>query len=292
MALENAVTHKELLTALEWYVDQGVCDVVLDAAVDRTVIPDLPPMPVTPANSVIPSSTSVSAAQVAARGMDAAPAFLGASDAYEEAVKCAKGAVTLEDLHKAIADFNGIAIKKTATNMVFADGNPKASIMLIGDAPGADEDRVGTPFVGNTGLLLDKIIGCIGLSRDAEDPKKSVYISNVLNWRPPGNRTPSPAEIEVSLPFIERHIQLVQPKIIVFWGGIAAKSLLGKSESISRLRKTWHDYSVQTDGLTKDVGLTARALVTYHPSYLLKTPQQKKAVWADMLMLKELVDVS
>ncbi len=285
--MENAVTHKELLTALEWYVDQGVCDVVLDQVVDRTVIPDLPPMPVMSAGSVV-SSAPASAAQTAARGMDAAPAFLGASDAYEEAVKCAKGATTLEELHKAIADFDGIAIKKTATNMVFADGNPKASIMLIGEAPGADEDRLGKPFAGLSGQLLDKIVGCIGLSREEEDSQNAVYLSNILNWRPPGNRTPSPAEIEVSLPFIERHIQLVQPKIVVLWGGVAAKALLGRTESISRLRKSWHDYSAQTDGLAGNGGdLTIPALATYHPSYLLKTPQQKKAVWADMLMLQK-----
>ena len=283
--MENAVTHKELLTALEWYVDQGVCDVVLDEVVDRTVMPDLPPMPVVPdmpMGSV--GSSPVSAAQAVARGMDAAPAFLGASDAYEEAVKCAKGASTLEELHKAIADFDGIAIKKTATNMVFSDGNPKASIMLIGEAPGADEDRVGKPFVGANGQLLDKIVGCIGLSREEENPENAVYLSNILNWRPPGNRTPSPAEIEVSLPFIERHIQLVQPKIVVLWGGVAAKALLGRTEGMSRLRKIWHDYSPQTDGVGD---LSISTLATYHPSYLLKTPQQKKAVWADMLMLQE-----
>lgn len=284
--MENAVTHKELLTALEWYVDQGVCDVVLDEVVDRTVMPDLPPMPVMSAGSVV-SSAPVSATQAAARGMDAAPAFLGASDAYEEAVKCAKGASTLEELRKAIADFDGIAIKKTATNMVFAAGNPKASIMLIGDAPGTDEDRLGKPFAGITGQLLDKIVGCIGLSREEDDPKKAVYISNVLNWRPPGNRTPSPAEIEVSLPFIERHIQLVQPKIVVLWGGVAAKALLGRTESISRLRKSWHDYSPQTDSVANGTDASILALATYHPSYLLRTPLQKKAVWADMLMLQE-----
>lgn len=285
--MENAVTHKELLTALEWYVDQGVCAVVLDEVVDRTVMPDLPPIPVMPENAVVSSSAPVSAAQVAARGMDAAPAFLGASDAYEEAVKCAKGASTLEELHKAIADFDGIAIKKTATNMVFADGNPKASIMLIGEAPGTDEDRLGKPFAGLSGQLLDKIVGCIGLSREAEEPEKAVYLSNILNWRPPGNRTPSPAEIEVSLPFIERHIQLVQPKIVILWGGVAAKVLLGRTESISRLRKSWHDYSPQTEGLENGADVSVLALATYHPSYLLRTPLQKKAVWLDMLMLQK-----
>ncbi len=283
------MTQKELLTALEWYVDNGVCDVVFDDVIDRTVVPDLASVPLAAEGYVSSPASPMSAAQSAARQMDSAPKFLGASDAYAEAVKCARSASTLEELRKAIIEFDGIAIKKTATNMVFSDGNSNATIMIVGDAPGADDDRLGKPFSGSTGVLLDKIIGCIGLSRDGDDPKRSVYISNVLNWRPPGNRTPSPAEIEVSLPFIERHIQLVQPEIILFFGGVAAKSLLGKSESLSRLRKTWHDYSVQTDGLEQSDSGDIKSLVTYHPSYLLKTPLQKRSVWADMLMLQGLL---
>jgi len=169
--------------------------------------------------------------------------------------------------------------------MIFSDGNHKANIMLIGDAPGADDDRMGKPFVGEVGQLMDKILKCIDLDRSEEDPSKSVYISNILNWRPPGNRTPSPAEIEVSLPFIERHIQLVQPKILILCGSIPAKSLLGSTSGISRLRKTWHEYLPQTEKLKS--GKPIHAIATYHPSYLLKTPQQKKSVWHDMLMLQK-----
>ncbi|PCJ99571.1 MAG: uracil-DNA glycosylase [Zetaproteobacteria bacterium] len=235
----------------------------------------------------VASPSLVSATQTVARGMDAAPAFLGASDAYDEAVKSAKSASTLEELREAISAFDGIAIKKTATNMVFADGNSEADVMFVGEAPGADGDRLGKPFSGLNGRLLNKIIECIGLSREDEDPKKAVYLSNVLNWRPPGNRTPSPAEVEVSLPFIQRHIQLAKPKILVLLGGISAKALLDETQSMSRLRKSWHDYVLDKGDAEK---LSIPTLVTYHPAYLLRTPLQKKAVWADMLMLQDKIN--
>ena len=256
--------QNEIVTALEWYIDSGVIDLLQDEAIDRTKQVKAP---------VVIKDTNV-----------AAPVFLGKSDACDEAVKLVKSVSTLEELSKAITDFDGIASKKTATNMVFADGNPKAEIMLIGDAPAADEDRAGKPFVGAHGALLDKILGCIDLARDNEDTAKAVYITNVLNWRPPGNRSPTAAEIEVSLPFIEKHIQLIQPKILVICGSFAAKALLGRSESISRLRKSWHDYVPQTKGMK---AAPISAIVTYPPSSLITTPLQKKSVWADMLEIQE-----
>ena len=155
----------------------------------------------------------------------------------------------------------------------------------MGEAPGGDEDRLGKPFVGVSGQLLDRIFASIGISRADTDPKKSVYISNILNWRPPGNRTPSPAEVEISLPFIEKHIMLAQPKIVILCGGVSAKALLGTDESISKLRKTtWRDYRPQTAELGYS-GSNFSIMTTYHPAYLLRTPSQKRAVWADMLAL-------
>ena len=214
------------------------------------------------------------------------PPPLGASEARIESVKLALAARTLDALRDSIAGFDGISIKSTATNLVFSDGHRDAPIMLIGEAPGADEDRIGKPFVGVSGQLLDRIFACIGLDRAAADPLYALYISNILNWRPPGNRTPTPAEIEVSLPLIERHIQLVKPKLLVFAGGVAAQALLGSSDSISRLRGSWHDYLPQTPELREGVE-PIPALATYHPSYLLRTPAQKRLVWADMLLLLE-----
>lgn len=266
----NGIAYTADIAALGWYVDSGVNEVLSDAPQDRTKPVEMPVQPVS-----MPSASRM-------QGDAPAAAFLGKTDAYEEALKLAQAANTLEDLAKAIAGFDGVAIKKTATNMVFSDGNPKARVMLVGEAPGADEDRQGKPFVGVSGQLLDRILECIDLDRKEEDPAKSVYISNILNWRPPGNRTPNEAEIAVSLPFIEKHIQLIQPEIIILCGGVSAKSLLGSAESISRLRNRWHDYKPQTQGLVANAK-PIHAIATYHPSFLLRTPSQKKAVWKDVI---------
>ncbi len=271
--------------ALQFYLDSGVDETMLDEAPDRRVLREVPPTADTPS---IPETLKPAGAAAKPKAAETSPAQipLGKSDARNEAVKLAQAAQTLDDLREAIAEFDGIAIKKTATNMVFSDGHEKAPVMLVGEAPGADEDRQGKPFVGVSGQLQDKILKCIDLDRSDEDPAKSVYISNILNWRPPGNRTPNPAEIEVSLPFIERHIQLIKPKILIFCGGVSAKSLLGSSDSISRLRKGWHDYLPQTPEL-KEGAEPIPAIATYHPAYLLRTPAQKKAVWADMLSVQD-----
>ena len=269
--MNNVAAHKAYEAALAWYVDQGVDDALLDVPQDRFAV-----------KAPAPQIVAVEAERIAAPS----PTFLGTSDAYGEAVRLAGEAKTLEELRAAIASYEGIALKKTATNLVFSDGNPKAKVMLVGEAPGADEDRIGKPFVGVSGQLLDKILKCINLDRNSEDPATSIYISNILNWRPPGNRTPSPAEIELSLPFIERHIQLVQPKLLILCGGVAAQTLLGRSEAVSRLRNKTHDYRVLTHALHIE-GNIIPAVVTYHPSYLLRTPSQKRAVWLDMLEITQ-----
>lgn len=253
--------------ALQWHLDHGADEGLGERPVDRTKVVEKQHA-FTPFQKPLPSAP------------------LGKIDARAQAAKLAAAATSLEELKKAVAAFEGIAIKKTATNLVFSDGNRGAPIMLVGEAPGADEDRLGKPFVGASGQLLDRILACIGLDRATEDPAKSVYIANILNWRPPGNRTPSPAEIEVSLPFIEKHISLAKPKILILCGGVAAKALLGRVESISRLRKFWHDYESLTPELKRETPAIP-AIATYHPAYLLRTPSQKKAVWADMLMVQK-----
>lgn len=212
-----------------------------------------------------------------------APALpLGTAEARLTAAKLARSATSLEDLRAAISGFEGLAIRKTATNMVFAEGNPKAKVMVIGEAPGADEDAQGKPFVGASGQLLDKMLACIGLSRWEEDPEKSVYITNILNWRPPGNRSPSPAEIDISLPLIERHIALVQPEILLFLGAVPTKALLQTEEGITKLRGKWQNYSPLTPELG---GKDLPCLPSYHPSYLLRTPIKKKESWIDLQLL-------
>jgi len=285
------MTSREYIAAkaaLQFYTDHGVDIAVNDDAIDKTALPDAPP----PANNVMsvaaPSQQNPNQGpSFAAQAATAPPApLLGKTDAHAKAVELAKAANSVDELRGAIAEFDGIGLKKTASNLVFSDGNPNAKIMLIGEAPGADEDRAGKPFVGVSGQLLDKILACINIDRASEKPEEAIYISNILNWRPPGNRTPAPAEIEISLPFIERHIQLIKPELIIMCGGVSAKALLGSGDSISKLRKKWHDYTPQNASLGEGAK-PIPAIATYHPAYLLRTPLQKKAVWADMLSLNK-----
>jgi DNA polymerase len=168
--------------------------------------------------------------------------------------------------------FEGLALRETATNLVFGDGNPNARVMIVGEAPGADEDRQGLPFVGVSGQLLDRMLACIGLDRS------QFYITNMLHWRPPGNRKPTTAEITASLPFVERQIELVAPQILVPVGGTAASTLLGASEGITKLRGRWRLY--------QRPGLEIPALATYHPAFLLRQPGLKRDAWHDLLEIK------
>lgn len=197
------------------------------------------------------------------------------SELQESAQKLAQSANTLEELYAALAAYEGCALKKTATNLVFGDGNPHAKIMLIGEAPGADEDRLGKPFVGLSGQLLDKMFSFINLTR-----AQNIYISNVIPWRPPGNRTPTPQETAQCLPFIQRHIELVKPELLVMVGGTAVKALTGSQEGIVRLRGKWKPY--QSSGMSSPIKSTA----IFHPAYLLRSPGQKREIWADLLNIK------
>ena len=195
-------------------------------------------------------------------------------EALHDARSLAHSAESLEDLDEKLCSFEGCSLKKTATNTVFGDGNAKASIIFVGEAPGADEDRLGRPFVGVSGQLLDRMIAAIGIDRE------SAYISNILPWRPPGNRNPTPAEISLCLPFVERLIELVSPRILVLVGGTAAKTLLGRKEGIMKLRGQWFDYT--SPGLSCPV--KARAI--FHPAYLLCSPAQKQKAWQDLLEIR------
>ena len=181
------------------------------------------------------------------------------------------GCQDLEALRQACSNFDGCGLKKTASNMVFSDGNPDADIMLIGEAPGADEDRQGKPFVGVSGQLLDRMMASIGLTRS------NLYISNIILWRPPGNRTPTTEEIAAFLPIMKRHIQLIAPKVIDTLGGSSTKALLGTQDGILKCRGKWHEFD-HGNG-------TIPLLATLHPAYLLRTPGQKALAWQDLRML-------
>jgi DNA polymerase len=193
-----------------------------------------------------------------------------AAIAAREAVKSAK---TLDELREALSRFEGCALKNTAKNLVFADGNPKARVMFVGEAPGADEDREGLPFVGRSGKLLDRMMAAIGLDRT------SAYIANIVPWRPPGNRTPTPQESAICLPFIRRQIELADPDILICLGKPSMQTLLGINDGIKASRGRWREYDTGSRVI--------KAMATFHPAYLLRTPAEKKFVWRDMLALKK-----
>ena len=250
---------------LQFYLDCGVDEVLGEDSLNRFELTE-----------TAVGALSATVMQTTAALPPALPPVTGTIEALGDARERARGAASLEELRACLEDFKGIALRRTATQMVFADGVPSAKIMLVGEAPGGDEDRIGRPFVGLSGQLLDRMLESIGLSR-----QNNVYITNVINWRPPGNRAPSDSEIALSLPFIERHIELVNPALLVFVGGVAAKALLQTSNGITRLRGRWVDY--KTDGMAAAVP----ALPLFHPAYLLRSPAQKGLAWADLLQLRD-----
>ena len=245
------VEPKELRALLDWYASVGVDQAIDDVPHDRYARAAAPPRPAAP-RALIEAP------------MDA----LGADDV-------AAACTSLDELTAAIGAFEGCALKRTATNTVIGDGNPQAPLMIVGEAPGAEEDRQGVPFVGPAGRLLDKMLAAIALDRGG------VYITNMLPWRPPGNRSPTPEELALCLPFIERQIELVAPKLLVFVGGIAAKALLNRREGITRLRGKWFDYA--TPRIAEPIPATAM----FHPAYLLRQPSAKRDTWRDLLAIEE-----
>jgi DNA polymerase len=282
MMSQNDNETAQLLSALEWHLAHGADDLWESGPVDRTAIPSMTQVAQQMAQSETQAPTPQTPAKIIQQSEEKAAAnvILGTHEAVAKAQKLANNCQSLEDLKQAIQDFDGLSVKQTASNMVFSDGNPDSDIMLIGEAPGADEDIQGKPFVGASGQLLDKILACIGLSRQSEVTDRAVYISNILNWRPPGNRTPTASEMAISLPFIKKHIELAKPKALILCGGVVAQTLLERKETISKLRGKFYDYD-------RGDGLAIPVMVTYHPAYLLRTPVQKRAVWMDMLMFQE-----
>lgn len=268
----------DILALLRWQVEAGADEAVADQPTDWTALkPRAAPQRPVQAAAPRPAAPAPRSAGPARPAALEAPdsAALGAVPAVADARARAAAAVDLQALRAALADFEGCALKRTATNLVFADGNPEAQVMLVGEAPGEDEDRQGLPFVGASGKLLDRMLGWIGLDR------QRAYITNILPWRPPGNRSPTPAEIAACMPFIARHIELVAPKLLILLGGTSAKTLLDRAEGITRLRGRWFDY--QSPGLAAPVP----AMPVYHPAYLLRSPLQKRDAWRDLLTIAE-----
>lgn len=254
---------------LEWYVEAGVDIALAEEPVDRfdetAQFTALSATGAKTAERKLPPKVHPSPAAQPATKAAATPDANSIASARE----AASAANTLTELRAAIEAFDGCNLKRTAKTTVFADGNPEAKIMFIGEAPGRDEDLQGLPFVGRAGRFLDRMLDAIGLSRE------TAYITNVLPWRPPGNRTPTPQETEICRPFVERHIELAQPELLVLLGGSSAKTLLKTSTGIMRLRGKWAE--VETPN-TKTI-----TMPTLHPAYLLRQPGHKQLAWQDFL---------
>lgn len=237
-----------------------------DAAQARSPAPEPRPLP-----PLEPLMGKPEAVRPVPKAATAAP-----EEATLAARELARAAATLQELEAIVAAFEGCALKVSAKSLAFADGNPNGRVMLIGEAPGGEEDRVGKPFVGRAGQLLDRMLGSIGLDRS------QVYIANIVPWRPPGNRTPTPQEIAICLPFITRQIELAAPDVLVCLGGPSTQTLLGAKDGILRTRGRWFSYQAGAREI--------RALACLHPAYLLRQPLQKRLAWRDLLALKRVLD--
>jgi DNA polymerase len=257
---------------LRWQLEMGADEAIGDEPVDRYAASKKP----SPAQPETQPKTVEARPPVGDRadatGGDNQP--LAPAEGAVEAGAVAAAASSLKELRDAIEAFEGCALKFTATNTVFSDGNPAAGLMLIGEAPGGEEDRQGVPFVGQSGQLLDRMLAALGRDRE------SAYISNILFWRPPGNRSPTAAEIAACLPFVTRHIELVRPKVLMFLGGTAAKTMMDTTTGIMRLRGTWHDHT--SPGLDAPIP----AMPTFHPAFLLRQAAQKREAWRDFLSVE------
>jgi DNA polymerase len=252
------------LALLRWQIEMGADEAIDAVALDRLVpAPNPPPRP-------LPMPAPPPAAAVAPPNSFAE----SLAEAAQSARALAAGAETIEALAALVHQFDDCPLKCTATNTVFIDGNTEARLMMIGEAPGADEDRIGKPFVGRSGQLLDRMLAAIGLDRTG------IQITNVIYWRPPGNRKPTSAEIATCLPFVLRHVALARPKVLVLAGGTAASTLLPLAEGITRLRGRWFDLAVP--GLAAPVP----TLPMFHPAFLLRSPERKRDAWRDLLALK------
>ena len=252
--MDSAIDHRTARALLDWQIELGATDAICDTPVNRYDLDNVPQTKAVPSNAPSPPKES-------------------RIDPVLEARQAAENASNLTALQDALAAFEHCDLKRGARNLVFSDGNPEARVMIIGEAPGRDEDQQGKPFVGRAGQLLDRMFAAIGLDRHAEKPEHSIYITNVLPWRPPQNRDPKPEEIAMLLPFLQRHVALAKPQLIVLMGNSSCQAGLGK-RGITRLRGQWAE------------AYDTPALPMFHPAYLLRNPMAKREAWADLLELK------
>ena len=250
----------DTLKTLNWLVEAGADESVAEEPVNRLTAKA--PVQPAPARASVPPPLAARAPEPVS------------GDAIGGAMQAAAAATSLAELQAALESFDGCALKRTATNTVFADGVAAGRVMLIGEAPGRDEDRIGKPFVGRAGQLLDKMLASIGLDR-----KTNAYITNVINWRPPDNRDPTPEEAASCLPFLRRHIELADPAVIILLGAVAARHVVGVSDGIMKLRGRWMEYRVGDHMVP--------LMPTLHPAYLLRQPAHKKLAWRDLQAVRD-----
>lgn len=288
---EQTLSGRELEALLDFYVSSGIDGMIGEDPVDRFALSaeqarSVPatqhlPKPAVHMPAPVPSSAGKqnqvkTAAELAkappANSQMPAAAVMPDEAAVSSARELASSADTLDDLRACLERFEGCNLRLTAKNLVFADGNPEGRIMFVGEAPGRDEDRIGKPFVGRSGQLLDLMLQAIGFDRT------DAYIANVVPWRPPGNRTPTPQETEICKPFIARQIELAKPEVLVFLGAASAKTFLDVNDGIRRFRGRWMSYACGAGEI--------RCIATYHPAYLLRNPIEKRLSWRDFLAVK------
>lgn len=270
--MESALDHRSARALLNWHIELGADECIQDSPVNRYDLPDAAPVSLKKAaGATLPSKQAAPA-----RPQIIAPVQV---DAVAEAQHAAGAATDLAALRAAMEGFAHSELKRGARNFVFADGLPGARVMIVGEAPGREEDLEGRPFVGRAGQLLDRMLSAIGLARDATQPDQAVYITNVLPWRPPQNRDPETAEIAMMRPFLERHIALARPELLILMGNHACDALLHR-KGILRLRGVW----------AEAVGLPVMPMT--HPAYLLRNPAAKREAWADLLEVQARLGVT
>jgi DNA polymerase len=278
MTPEKNKAARDLLT---FYLEAGVDDLIGETPVDRLTDP-VPASgraagrgPAVDEQTGNPRRVQARSEEPRREARNGPPASAPPSPeaAVMAAREAAKTAATLDELRAILEKFEGCALRKTAKQLVFADGNPQARVMFVGEAPGRDEDIEGLPFVGRSGKLLDRMMAAIGLDR------KSAYIANIIPWRPPGNRTPTPQEAAICLPFIQRQIELADPDVLVCLGGPSSQALLGVKDGIKKTRGRWFTYNTGKREI--------RAIATFHPAYLLRSPLEKRFAWRDFLAIKK-----
>lgn len=268
-----SVNLSELLV---WYADAGVDAPMLDQPVDRFAEFAASKKNAVSEKSVVANRTVTPVHEPVSTVNADTKRTIPNGDAIDAAINCAAKADTLEGLREAMLGFEGCNLKFSARSTVFSDGNPEARVMIVGEGPDGEEDATGKPFLGTSGQLLDKMLAAIGLDRT------SVYLSSIVPWRPPGNRKPTPPETAICLPFIKRHIELVQPEILLLVGNTPSQALLSTTENITRLRGKWQQVIIDET--------TLPAMPCFHPAYLLRQPAQKKFAWRDLLALSKKLD--